>query len=249
MKKELLAVIALVAPLAAQVPPAGNSFHQAGWVRMPGSGAYSVHSDRIEGQSGPITGKPLSATETRRSEQILSDGSRISNSETESFYRDGMGRMLTKTSTGAILYDPIAGFTYDLTQRNKTYTKSPITPNATVTIAAAAHRSSVSSHTGQVNSINQNAVTEDLPQQMLNGVEVKGTRITITIPTGAIGNDRDLKVVNERWFSDSLKILVKSSNSDPRFGVTTYELTNISQTVPDPALFQIPADYTEGSHH
>jgi hypothetical protein len=28
--------------------------------------------------------------------------------------------------------------------------------------------------------------------------------------------------------------------------VTTYELTGISQAPPDPALFQVPAGYTEG---
>jgi hypothetical protein len=85
-----------------------------------------------------------------------------------------------------------------------------------------------------------------LTPQFLDGVYVKGARVTTTIPSGAIGNDRDLKVVNERWYSDDLKLLLKSSNSDPRFGVTTYELTDISQSSPDPALFQIPAGYTEG---
>jgi hypothetical protein len=37
---------------------------------------------------------------------------------------------------------------------------------------------------------------------------------------------------------------VKSVNSDPRFGDTTYQITKITQGAPDPALFQIPADYT-----
>jgi hypothetical protein len=39
-------------------------------------------------------------------------------------------------------------------------------------------------------------------------------------------------------------MLVKSSNKDPRFGETTYELTNIDRNVPSPALFQVPADCT-----
>ena len=33
-------------------------------------------------------------------------------------------------------------------------------------------------------------------------------------------------------------MIVKSVNSDRRFGVTTFELTNISQTAPDPTLFR-----------
>ena len=71
----------------------------------------------------------------------------------------------------------------------------------------------------------------------------------MTIPAGTFGNDRDVKVINERWYSDDLQVLVKSSNSDPRFGLTTYELTNIMRTVPDPALFQPPADYTGVPDH
>ncbi len=41
-----------------------------------------------------------------------------------------------------------------------------------------------------------------------------------------------------------LKLLVMSKSSDPRMGETTYKLTNLSRAEPDPALFQIPADYT-----
>jgi hypothetical protein len=87
-------------------------------------------------------------------------------------------------------------------------------------------------------------VQEDLGTQNLNGVLAKGTRSTITIPVGQIGNDHALQVVDERWYSDELGMAVKSSNSDPRFGTTTYELTNISLAAPDPSLFQIPADYS-----
>lgn len=70
------------------------------------------------------------------------------------------------------------------------------------------------------------------------------------IPVATLGNDRDIKLVDERWFSDDLRSLVKSINSDPRFGVTTYELTNIVQSDPDHSLFAIPSNYTlvEQSH-
>jgi len=250
MKKQLLISIAATLPLLAQIPPAGNALQQSGWFREALASdvrTMDVHSTALDGQAGPVLGKPLSASEVRRTEQTLSDGSHISNSETEHFYRDSMGRMRTETSTGAVIFDPVAGFTYDLTTSRKTFTKRPVSPNAVVTIAAAAHRSSTSSHSGQSKQRPESGViTEDLPSQFLSGVYVKGARVTTTIPSGTIGNDRDLKVVNERWYSDDLKLLLKSSNSDPRFGVTTYELTDILQAPPDPSLFQIPAGYTEG---
>jgi hypothetical protein len=89
-----------------------------------------------------------------------------------------------------------------------------------------------------------NGSVESLAPQMVNGVLAAGTRTTETIPVGTIGNDRVINIVNERWYSDSLQLLIKSSSSDPRFGATTYELTNVTQTAPDPSLFQIPADYS-----
>lgn len=89
-----------------------------------------------------------------------------------------------------------------------------------------------------------NGSVESLPSQMINGAMAEGTRTTETIPVGKIGNDRVINVVNERWFSNDLQLLLKSTSSDPRFGDTTYQLTNITQTSPDPSLFQIPAEYT-----
>jgi hypothetical protein len=93
-----------------------------------------------------------------------------------------------------------------------------------------------------------NVNTEDLGVQSINGVPAVGTRRTQIIPAGQIGNNREIRVVNERWYSEDLQMVVKTVNTDPRFGVTTYELTNISRDNPDPSLFQIPADYavTEG---
>jgi hypothetical protein len=249
MTKMLLVSIAAAIPLVGQTPSAGNSFQQNGWLHVPEPSAHPITMP-IDGQSGPIVGKPLSATEVRRSEQVLSDGSHISNSETEHFYRDSSGRMRTETSAGAIIFDPVGGFTYHLADHEKTYTKVPIPANSVMTIAAAVNRDSTRTSTGNSRyKQGSGAVTEELTPQSVNGVMAKGARITVTIPAGKIGNDRDLHVVSERWYSDDLKVLLKSSNSDPRFGVTTYELTEISQTPPDPALFQVPSDYTEKENH
>ena len=83
---------------------------------------------------------------------------------------------------------------------------------------------------------------EDLGDQIVNGVMAHGARTTLTIPQGQIGNDREIKVVSERWYSNDLQMLIKSSNNDPRFGETTYEMTNILQGAQDPTLFQMPSN-------
>jgi hypothetical protein len=91
----------------------------------------------------------------------------------------------------------------------------------------------------------ENAVPKvDLGTQMVNGVMAQGSRTTLTIPVGQIGNDRAIRVVGEQWYSNDLQMMVKSSNTDPRFGDTTYQLTGITQVSPDPSLFQAPADYS-----
>jgi hypothetical protein len=91
---------------------------------------------------------------------------------------------------------------------------------------------------------NPNATVEDLGTMSLNGVTAHGTRTTVVVPAGAIGNDREFRSIEERWFSDDLNLLVKSVSTDPRFGTTTYERRNISRQTPDSSLFQIPAGYS-----
>ena len=87
-------------------------------------------------------------------------------------------------------------------------------------------------------------VVESLGTQFMEGVAVEGMRTTRTIPAGQIGNDLPINVVSERWFSADLKVLVMSRQSDPRFGETTYRLTNINRSEPSPQLFEIPAGFT-----
>ena len=84
---------------------------------------------------------------------------------------------------------------------------------------------------------------EQLGAQTIEGVVAEGTRTTFTIAAGKIGNDRPIVTVNERWYSQELQTVVLSKNSDPRMGETTYRLTNIDRSEPDPSLFQVPADY------
>jgi len=37
---------------------------------------------------------------------------------------------------------------------------------------------------------------------------------------------------------------LKSTRTDPRFGTTTYTVTNVQRTEPAATLFTVPADYT-----
>jgi hypothetical protein len=169
--------------------------------------------------------------------------------------------------------DPVAKVNYSLDEKTHTATKSPgglpavgriMTQGAlpgggivsagghgAVTIARAER---VESRNGEVQvfRMESNGSTttasapkiENLGTQMVEGVSAEGTRETITIPAGQIGNDRELKIVSERWYSPELKVTVMSKHSDPRTGETVYKLTNINRSEPQRSLFEVPADYS-----
>lgn len=85
---------------------------------------------------------------------------------------------------------------------------------------------------------------ESLGTQTIEGVNCEGTRTTITIPAGEIGNERAIEIVNERWYSPELQTVVMSKRNDPLgAGETTYRLTNINRSEPARSLFEVPADY------
>ena len=87
-------------------------------------------------------------------------------------------------------------------------------------------------------------VREDLGSQTIEGVKADGTRSTITIPAGKVGNEKPLAIVSERWVSPDLGLTVLSRHSDPRLGTTTYRLTGIERREPPAALFETPAGYS-----
>jgi hypothetical protein len=84
---------------------------------------------------------------------------------------------------------------------------------------------------------------ESLGTQTMEGVSAKGERQTRTMEAGAIGNDRPIQIVSERWYSPDLQVDVMTRHSDPRTGEEMVRLINISRAEPDSSLFQVPAGY------
>jgi hypothetical protein len=84
---------------------------------------------------------------------------------------------------------------------------------------------------------------ESLGKQSVEGVDAIGTRTTITIAAGQIGNERPIEIVDEHWYSQELQTTVMSRHSDPRSGEVVYRLKNINRAEPDHSLFEVPANY------
>lgn len=91
--------------------------------------------------------------------------------------------------------------------------------------------------------LDSNSKTEDLGTQAMEGVDAKGERITSTIETGAIGNDRPIQTVVERWYSPELQVSVMTRRNDPRSGEDIFRLTNIRRGEQSPTLFELPPGY------
>lgn len=86
--------------------------------------------------------------------------------------------------------------------------------------------------------------TESLGNQTIEGIAAEGTRTTVTIPAGQIGNEQPIQIVMEKWYSPELQTVVMSKFSDPIVGETIYRLTNIVRGEQAHTLFEVPSDYT-----
>src|ERR1700681_3372617 len=129
---------------AAAFSPAWLAAQRPGWITTPGSNPVMMRMNHPQGQTGPVTGKPFSATEVRRTVQALGDGSRIDQSESSTFARDEQGRMRTGNDKTIVIFDPVAGFTYTLDLPSKTYYKTPLSGHETsYSIAVAGNRTSI----------------------------------------------------------------------------------------------------------
>ena len=93
------------------------------------------------------------------------------------------------------------------------------------------------------NATKTGASSVSLGKRSVEGVEAEGTRTTSVIPTGAIGNDRPIEIVSERWYSPELQITVMTRHFDPRLGESTFRLVDIRRGEPGQNLFEVPAGY------
>jgi hypothetical protein len=84
---------------------------------------------------------------------------------------------------------------------------------------------------------------EKLGSQLIEGVQAEGTRTTITIPAGEFDNEQEMLITHEQWYSPELQMVVLMKHDDPRFGETTFRLTNVSRGEPDRSLFEPPQGY------
>lgn len=207
-----------------------------------------------------VKGAPYSAVAVSESVQLLGDGNRIRQTTSTTVYRDSAGRtrreVMKKDGTiqSIVISDPATGVNYTLDPQSRTATKSEfsgvmmkVVPDQVEVRRKIELENKLAAEKRSQDALlpmKKEMPAEQLGRQSFDGVEAEGSRNTITIPAGQIGNDLPINIVSERWHSPELQLLVMTRHSDPRTGETTYRLTNINRAEPDHSLFEVPSDYT-----
>ncbi len=218
-----------------------------------------------------VKGAPYSAEALTERTQTLADGNRIVHKSSAKVFRDSEGRTRREQELNAIgnweakegltrvvfIQDPVAKMHYVLEPENRTVRKIKIGPDETEHapkagekfdhfIAPAPHGGAPGTFGGQViqyRITDQDGKKESLGNQTMEGILVEGTRTTIEIPAGDMGNEFPIQIVSERWYSPELQVNIMTKHNDPRFGETVYQLTGIGRGEQDRSLFEVPRDY------
>jgi hypothetical protein len=214
--------------------------------------------------SAVVTGAPYSAHGVTQSSTTLADGTHISHSVSYAICRDSAGRLRREDTQGVWIADPVSKVTYLLDPATHVARQLPLATLVVGVKVSAAPWPGASDLTRPgraqapptLNPFKPRDVAPpfpsppgtvmnvlDLGRQIVNGVTADGSRSTSVIPVGAIGNDRPIEVIWERWLSPDLQILVMSHGHDPRSGDTTFHLTDLRRKEPDRTLFVVPAEY------
>ncbi len=239
----LLAIVAVAQPPRGRGgPPDGQRQRPDRPFPMPGGPQFDLMSSDMRFDSKVVKGAPYSATATTENIQTLADGTRIVNSNTAKFFRDGEGRTRRELKLNIAGPFVVGGEAPRIIFVNDVVTDARFVLEPQRRLARKLPVSGDSPFEPPKPAADQ-MKTESLGKQMMEGIEVAGTRTIFTIPVGQIGNDRPIEVVSERWESAELNLVVLSKHKDPRLGETTYRLTNIIRSEPDKSLFELPTDY------
>ena len=259
MRTTFIGLLVLAAGAIAQPPGPGRGPGRFG----PGPDPRQFGGGRILGGEAGMPGRvvknaPYSADIVTETTQTLQDGNRIRQTTTVKAFRDSEGRTRSEQSLKSLnglapnanlpemvfINDPVAGANYALNPTARTANKTGWARSAVVEGAPRPDRGpGPEPGRGPRRGPNTNVKTEALGAQMIESVQAEGTRTTMTIPAGEIGNEQPIQVVTETWYSKELKMVVLSKRSDPRMGETVTRMTNVSRAEPPSNLFQVPVDY------
>ena len=192
-----------------------------------------------------VKGLPYSGEGITTVKLTMFDGTKMERTVTAKLYRDSAGRLRREQAVAGLealdpnndfraivhIVDPVADVFYTLNPATKTADRLPL---SLLQGGVKPLRVPIEFPKKEV----------DLGIKDIDGVSAQGRRTVTTIPAGQTGNDRPIEIIDERWESVELKVLLRSLHRDPRTGDIEYALTKISRSEPPASMFTVPADYT-----
>lgn len=265
MAAMFLAGMALV--VGAQGPPPSDRF-DAG--RGPGPGGPRAGIFEFGGLMGGlggkvVTGKPILATITITHTEDLPNNT-ITNTSKGTFARGADGSIYRDLKFAAIgpwaapgkaqefvyIRNVTQGTQYVVNVAKGTYREFPIRDRKPDRDRKKDRPDATNSSNETVNDNPNGSYTDPVTNTVY---PVDDRKVTRTIPAGTIGNLNAIVITSERWYSTALDLLLKDTHTDPRFGTTTYQLSNIGQSpsdslfTPDPSFKQAQGGEYRGGEH
>jgi hypothetical protein len=194
----------------------------------------------------PIAGAPFSATAVVEEQQQLPDGTTETKRTINLVGRDARGR--THGENRNMVTESFQG----MPQLNEVHLFDPQTRLQVVYEPAThiARRNVRREPPGLANpqgSMAQRTMpqvrVEDLGATVIDNIDVKGTRRTLTIPAQFSSTGAPLTVVDEYWYSEDLHVNVLLRHNDPRTGLQTIALSDLKREEPPQSFFEVPAGY------
>lgn len=228
----------------------------------PGTPPVFLQLDPPQIGATPVTGAPFTAEGVTVMTQVLADGNRVERRYRSRLARDSAGRFRQQLEAAphappalasgparmTTIIDPVGGLLYildddQLIARRASLPGAPaqsgvpraMGPQDVVLPSGARPMPSMASP--------PKTDREELGQKAVESLMCDGVRITTTFPAGAMGNDREVVVVTERWISTELKVPVHIVRKDPRMGETVYRLENVVRAEPAASTFVVPDTY------
>jgi hypothetical protein len=258
----VLAVVGLALVVRAQGPPPPGEFGHLGpgpGPRGPMAGSFEF-GGLVGGFGGKsVTGKPFQAKFTITRVETLPNNT-ITSTVTGMVARDGDGSTYRDVTLPAIgpwassgkpqefvyIKNVSKGMDYIVDVSKGTYRELPSrSPDS----AHGDRGPGWGPHAGPKGGPGNETVTDNpsasySDPQTGTSYKVDDRKVTRTIPAGQIGNQNDIVITSERWYSADLDLVLRETRTDPRFGDSTYQVTGLGPPsvsfAPDPSLKLVP---------
>jgi len=194
----------------------------------------------------PLAGKPFSGVDSVDWTRTLEDGTVVATHLDAKLARDSQGRIYRERVSF------VPANSDQQSKRREIILSDPTTHTRTI-CSVAARRCTVTGYhaptsftpmpAGPFDNGKRELTRESLGSDVIDGLNVAGTRETISINPGVVGNSQPLVTTREFWYSPDLQVNLSVTRKDPREGSQVIHVVDLSRAEPDPAMFQAPAGF------